>query len=290
MNKSKIHSREPYRRSDLRNAPRTEARERFLDEWAKYQPDTFLDEVVHLWNSLPPAAKQLASLPEGTGVLDVLPGVQAGESHELPAGHTYPELYRLCTTVRILVKGIGVTPKGNPPSWVVATIVETLKHCAERHECGKKPRWVHPITLQEEYPAEEKEERKRWVAVSTRMPIAEQFHVLVEIHPKQLDENEQKFRNRFNETCRIARERYIEELRQEGWTSKPFPEMLNWIDKLAQWQAGRSSSRIDPSIKSPAARSKFSLGIARAADFIGITPRKSKHHPQRLRTLAPPKQ
>jgi hypothetical protein len=139
-------------------------------------------------------------------------------------------------------------------------------------------RWFHLTELSQAYPAVTE---PGWRSVATGLPEEELFTIVIKIPPKQPDESFKALEKRFNKICRTERAEYVQNLKAQQWETPPPNRDFTWIDRLAQWQAGRSSSEIDPSIKTPSQRSSFSRRIKAAGQYIGITPRLSKHNPKR---------
>jgi hypothetical protein len=280
-----------YRRDDPDSLPVTKARQSFLDGMAKHTNvvEMLLGEPMRLWKSLSPAAKRIARRPEGGGILDAPSREERLDesvtAHPDLAAFVAPdnELDPLRDAIVTMASEFGLTLHKSPVRWAVATMVETLSYPPKLVN-GQKPRWRHPFSIHEEYPALTD---PSWISASTELPEEELCSIVIEIDPKQPDEDLNKFKRRFRQTCKDRLEQYLKQLSLQGWSSKRMPAMLGWIDKLAQWQAGKSASKIDPKVKTPAARSAVSRGIRCAARFIGITPRQSKHHPKRQRTLTP---
>ena len=176
-----------------------------------------------------------------------------------------------------LASRFGLLYKREPANWAMDTIVETLAWAGSRPKKKRSLRWCHPIILSHEYPALTE---PGWTNASTGLPEDELFPIVIIIPPKQPTEDLKAFQKRFNETCRNVRKRYIKDLKAEEWeTRPPYPD-FTWVDRFAQWQAGRSASEIDASIKTPNQRSVFSRRIKQTGDYIKITPRLSKHDPK----------
>ena len=171
----------------------------------------------------------------------------------------------------------GLMYNGEPANWVMDAVVETLHWASRRPRKKRTARWVHTIRLSQEYPARTD---KVWTNVSTGRPEGELFPVVIKIPPKQPTEDLKAFEKRFNQTCRNIRKRYLKDLKAEEWETHPPYADFTWIDRFAQWQAGRRASEIDASIKTPNQRSVFSRRIKRTGDYIKITPRLSKHDPK----------
>src|SRR5262249_31673484 len=139
----------------------------------------------------------------------------------------------------------GLMHKDEPAVWAMQTVVETLRFRA-RHAKRKMYRWVHDELYSQEYPAKTEE---GWINAATGQQEEELFPIVIDIFPKQPKEDLRAFEKRFNETCRRVRESYIETLKAEKWRILDRERDFTWIDRLAKWQAGRSASEIDASIR-----------------------------------------
>jgi hypothetical protein len=100
---------------------------------------------------------------------------------------------------------------------------------------------------------------------------------VIEVPPKQPRESFKAFEQRLNRIAREERKQYVQALRARKWKTDPPYRNFTWIDRFAQWQTGHGAAEIAPSIKLPA----FSRSIKETGDYIGITPRLSKHNPNR---------
>ena len=187
------------------------------------------------------------------------------------------ELVPLREALLNLASRYGLIYNGEPATWAMQTIVETLRSRA-RYPNSKIRKWVHDGLFSEEYPALTEE---GWIKPRTGEPEEELFPIRILIQPKQPGESYKAFEKRFNEACKTDREEYIRGLRAAKWRRRPPMRDFMWIDRLAQWQANRSTSEIDPSIRTNSQRAAFSRGLRRAGDYIGITLRISKHDPKR---------
>jgi hypothetical protein len=167
----------------------------------------------------------------------------------------------------------GLVHNGTPATWVMDLVVETL------HQAGRRPpdkrifAWSRTIEFSQAYPARIEE---GWTNASSGLPEQELFTIRIEIPPKQPDETIKAFEKRFNKICRKEREGYLRELKKDHWTTFQRPECLAWIDRLAKWQAGNSTSAIAPSIP----YATFCRGIKHVAAYIEIDQRKSRHNPR----------
>jgi hypothetical protein len=130
------------------------------------------------------------------------------------------------------------------------------------------------------YPARTED---RWIHIASGEPERELCSIVIEIPPKQPSESFKQFETRFNSYCRNARKEYVQRLKEEDWRLRHQDSAFTWVDRLALWQAGRSASEIDPKIKTKSDRVKFSQAIKRISDYLQITPRQSKHNPNRRR-------
>jgi hypothetical protein len=275
----------PFRKADLNNLPLQEARQRFLAELAKHCQvlQTLFDAPLKMWDLLSGAAKDRCRF-HGWTVIQFSPtyteldqAITAGDDKLREEQQIHIEMIPLRESLAELAREFGLIHKGEPAPWAMDAAVETL------HQAGRRPlekrilQWYPAIEgMSEGYPA--LTEPGVWRHVNGE-PEEELFTLKIEIGPKQPTETLKAFRKRFNKTCREEREQYIRELQKAEWITVQRLEHLAWIDRLAQWQARRSQSEIDPFIKSPDHRAALSRDIKRAGSYIGISPRKSKHDP-----------
>jgi len=188
------------------------------------------------------------------------------------------EMIPLRKSLRGLAEKFGLMHNGEPAIWAMDIAVETLDQTARRLNTRKKriTQWSRSIELSQTYPALTEE---GWINVSTGEPERELFEIVVIIPPKQPSESLPHFVARFNKTCRNARMKYLQDLKAKKFETRSPYDDFTWIDRFAQWQSGRKVSEIAPSVK----LSSFSRGIKKTAEYIGITPRLSKHNPKHQR-------
>lgn len=167
-----------------------------------------------------------------------------------------------------------------PALWAVDTIVQTLQRAARRAEGVKVPAWVHFEEMHVAYPAGDPDFKPVGFSADDEDP----FVIHIRIPCKQPDEGFPAFERRFNQACREVRDKFVAELKEQGWTTRaPFLD-FKWIDLLAQWQVkmGTPASAIDPSAATEEGRITFSRRTAEAADYIGVTRRKGAEFPKQV--------
>ena len=264
--------------------PLQEARKRFLDKLAEECPilRRLLGSPLIVWMSLSDAAKDLC---RSHGWVEIqyspswteLSPAAARNAKLRKEKRLHIEIIPLREPVSEWASKFGLLYNGKPANWAMDTVVETLYQAGRRTKKKRTAQWEHPIEFSQEYPALTDQ---GWVNASTGLPEEELFTIVIEIPPKQPNESFKVFEKRFNKTCRKVREEYVQALKAKEWVTRPPYRDFTLLDRLAQWQAGRSASEIDPSIKTPSDRAAFSRSIKRMADYIKITPRVSKHDPK----------
>jgi hypothetical protein len=187
------------------------------------------------------------------------------------------ELIPLRNSLWALAEKFGLMHNGQPAIWAMDTMVETLHQRARRPKRRKVSQWFHMTCLSQEYPAQIEPD---WIPV-TGQREEELYAIVVKVAPKRPEESFKAFERRFNKACREVREEYIREVKAKKWVTRPPYRDFTWIDRFAQWQLGHKVSEILPSAKTPSRRSAFSRGIKAVGEYIGITPRMSKHNPRR---------
>jgi hypothetical protein len=280
-----------FRPADPHNLPLQEARQRFLQTLADHSPiiEELFGEPLRLWKSLTPAAAKLCDWEcpvPWFGILyssqrtELDPKLAANDPQIVEQQRANLELLPLRIALLDFASRFRLMYNGEPATWAMGTVMETLIWRA-RHPTSERTRgWVHDSIFSHEYPALTE---KDWVDVKTGLPEEELFTIVIEVPPKQPSESFKTFEKRFNKTCKRVRQDYIRELKAAKWTSTPPVKDFTWIDRLAQWQAGRSTKEIDPAVKRSAQRAAFSRGIRNAGRYLEITPRRSKHNPKPAR-------
>jgi hypothetical protein len=279
-----------FRPADPHNLPLEEARQRFLQTLADHSPilEELFAEPLRLWMSLTPAAAKLCGWECPVLWFDILycpqwteidPGL-ANDPKVVAEQKANLELLPLRSVLLDFASKFNLMYNGEPAVWAMGTIMESLIWRA-RHPNSERTRgWVHPTNFSQEYPALTEE---GWVSAKTGLPEEEIFMIVIEVPPKQPGENFKSFEKRFNRVCRQKRQEYIRGLKAAEWTSVAPIKDFTWIDCLAQWQAGRSYSEIDPSVNTHVRRAAFSRALSKASRYIQITLRLSKHNPKPLR-------
>ncbi len=185
------------------------------------------------------------------------------------------ELLPLRKVLVNLAAKYGLTHQGEPATWAMQIVLDTLSWRSRHPTSEPNRRWIYDANFSQLYPARTEE---GWISVATRLPEEELFNIEIVVPPKQPEESFTAFAKRFNKTCRTVRDRYIQGLKADEWKLPPPKQDFTWIDRLAQWQAGRSASQIDPSVKEPSQRAAFSQGLLkRAGQQIRICPPRFKN-------------
>lgn len=208
---------------------------------------------------------------------ELLPGVTAENPGLRKEKGIHLEMIPLRKSLYAFALAFGLQNNGEPAYWAMDTIVETLHYAARQPKQKRVAKWIHSVRLSQEFPALTD---AGWKNAATGLPEEELFPIVIEIPPKQPNEDLKAFERRFNKICRSIRTRYIKDLKAQGWETRPPYRDFTWIDRFAQWQAGRSAAEIDTSIKTSSKRSVFSRRIKQTGDYIQITPRLSKHDPK----------
>jgi hypothetical protein len=279
-----------FRSADPDNLPLQEARQRFLQTLADHSPilEELFGEPLRLWVSLTPAAAKLCDWKCSVPWFDILyssqwteldPAVVADDPQIAEQQRANFELLPLRGALLDFAAKFGLMYNGEPATWAMGTVVDTLIWRAPHHSRVRTRGWVHDSMVSHEYPALTE---KDWVNVKG-LPERELCTILIELPPKQPSESFKTFEKRFNKACKRIRQDYIRELKAAKWRSVPAVKDFTWIDRLAKWQAGRSFSEIDPTVKTPARRAAFSRALSKAGRYLEITPRLSKHNPKPAR-------
>jgi hypothetical protein len=240
----------PFRKADLDNLPLQEARDQCqLCGWVGIRHcETYKDLLPETLTNNPELQKEQ---------------------------RVHLEMIPLCNALNDLAKRFWLLCNGEPPIWVMDTLLENLHQRARRPKAKLSGHWFCAIqVMPETYPARTDEGSTN---AATGLPEDELCPIVIKISPKQPNEQIRKFEKRFNDICREERRRYLQSLRAEDWITEPAPAGFKWIDYLARWQAGLSQSEIGPPIKTKTDRTKLSRGIRAAAEYIGITRRESPH-------------
>ena len=267
---------QPYRPDDPNNVPLAKARERFLEQLALHTG--ILPELLHApvraWKLLSAEAQKWLT---GYGwavivhLVDCDPNVPEGED---------PKTVAFCRALVRFGRRYHLTHDGSMAVWAMDTAIDTIighlrPRISMRTRHGRrKARWVHSFEMHEAYPARTED---GWIHLATREPEKELCTVVIEVPPKQPRESFKAFEQRLNRIAREERKQYVQALRARKWKTDPPYRNFTWIDRFAQWQTGHGAAEIAPSIKLPA----FSRSIKETGDYIGITPRLSKHNPNR---------
>lgn len=265
--------------------PLQQARARFLETLGACSRirRTLFGKPLRLWKALSPDAANKFCLDQTVPWFSIYYSPQwlsfdAGNNPEVIAEkEANCELVPLREALLRLASTYGLMYGGEPAVWAMQTIVETLRFRAGYPE-SRIDRWIHNEPFSQEYPAKTEE---GWIKAATGEPEDELFTVKFEIAPKPPNESFKTFEKRSNEAYRRARESYIETLKAEKWRIPDRERDFTWIDRLAQWQAGKSTSEIDSSVRTGSQRAAFSRGLTRAGNYIAITPRISKYNPKR---------
>jgi hypothetical protein len=280
-----------FRPADPHNLPLQDARHRFLQTLADHTSilEELFAEPLRLWMSLTPAAANLCNWEcpvPWSGILycsqwtELDPSLAAKDPEVAELQRANLELLPLRGVLLDFASKFGLMYNGEPATWAMGTVVETLIW-RSRHPRSERTRsWVYDTLYSHEYPALTE---KGWVSAKTGLPEEELFTIVIEVPPKQPGESFKSFEKRFNKICMRVRQDYIRELKADKWRSVPPVKDFIWIDRLAQWQSGRSYAEIDPTVKTPAKRATFSRALSKASRHIQITPRVSKHNPKSLR-------
>ena len=236
-----------------------------------------------MWSSLSDAAKDLCRLygwlelqPSPTWT-ELNPTIAAEDAVIREEQRIHLEMIPLYKSLYALALEFGLLHNGEPATWAMLTVVETLLQAARRPADKRVARWRHHIEIPQEYPALTE---SGWANAATGLPEEELFTIVIEIPPKQPNEGIKAFEKRFNNICRKARQEYLRHLRSEEWNAQLPYRDFTWIDRFAQWQAGRSAAEI-VTITTPSDRAAFSRSIKATGEYIRITPRRSKHNPNR---------
>jgi hypothetical protein len=273
---------QPFRADDPNNVPLAKARARFLEQLALHTP--ILPALLHApareWKSLSSESREEI---ERFGWAAICPLDESEIS--VPNGEDPKKVAFCCALVRFGHR-YRLTQNGKVATWAMETAIETIiDHLRPRisirpRKRRKKAQWVHSNEMSQAYPAMTGE---GWIHTATGAPERELCTIVIEIAPKQPSETFKDFETRFNSICRTERKEYVRRLKDQDWRLRHQDTAFTWIDRFALWQAGRSTAEIDPSIKTKSDRVKFSQGIKRISDYIQITPRESKHNPNRRR-------
>jgi hypothetical protein len=274
----------PFRPADPGNLPRQEARRRFLDTLANHS--TVLRQLfgkpLRVWKSLSPAAAKLCAWDSHVPWFSILYAPQykdldpRGDPAEIETKNAHLELLPLRELLITFASKHGLMYQGAPAVWAMQTVIETLDARARYPKSKTTRRWTHELIMSEEYPALIE---SGWRNAVRDSPEEELFTIVIDVAPKQPAESFKQLEKRFNAKCREVRRDYVRRLKASKWRTSVLKQ-LKAVDRLAKWQATPSTSKVDPSIKTPNQRAAFSRDLQRAADYIGITRRVSGHDPK----------
>ena len=208
------------------------------------------------------------------------PSVIVGDADAQKDYKVHVELIPLREALHIWAAQFSLVDQDVPVFWAMDSAVETLRQAGRRPPEKRVLAWGHPIEMSEAYPA--LTEPGEWVRVGTGMPEEELFRMLViEIHPEN-NQTKRARRSRSDSTRRVGR--HVNNIFANF--RKPIGLRFNgrrglvWIGSPRTVAGGYPTIRNRPHDEDgQPAVGLLARNDARTADYLQITPRKSKTQP-----------